>query len=120
MVARFACLAAVVGLAAAAAGCGGSSSAASQRATTPANGPRGARFQQFAQCLRSKGVVLPNQRPQPGSGGPRGLSRDPKFRQAAQACRRELFGGAAPQGPGGGPPGGPQGAAPTGPGGAFQ
>ena len=120
MAARLVCMAAVAGLAAAAAGYGNSSSAALQQTTTPANGQRRARFQQFTQCLRSKGVVLPRQRPQPGSGRPRGLFGDPKFRQAAQACRRQLFGNAAPRGPGGGGSGGPQGAPPTGPGGTFQ
>jgi hypothetical protein len=71
--------------------------------------------------MRSKGIDLPRQRPQPGSGRPPGFNpQDPKFRQAAQACRQQLFGDAAPQGPGGGPPGGPQGAPPGAPGDAFR
>jgi hypothetical protein len=96
----------VAALAAAAAGCGSSSSAKQATASAP-GAQRGARFQELAKCLGSKGFRLPDRRRQPGGGPPPGLNlRDPKFRQALLACRTQVFGNSAPGGPPGGPPGG--------------
>jgi hypothetical protein len=121
MPARVACLLVVAGLAATAAGCGSSSSADPATSTAP-GARRGARFQELAKCLQSKGYKLPARRQQPGSGPPPGLNlSDPKFRQALVACRTQVFGNSAPAGPPGGPPGGAPGGAPPGQGGGtFQ
>jgi hypothetical protein len=121
MPARVACLLVVAGLAATAAGCGSSSSADPATSTAP-GARRGARFQELAKCLQSKGYKLPARRQQPGSGPPPGLNlSDPKFRQALVACRTQVFGNSAPAGRPGGPPGGAPGGAPPGQGGGtFQ
>jgi hypothetical protein len=129
MRARVACTLTLAALAAVAAGCGSSSSAKQATTTTP-GGQRGARFEALSKCLQSKGFKPPSRARQPGAGRPPGLNlQDPKFRQAFQACRTQVFGNSGPPGgpPGGGPPGGgpPGGGAPYGApqgqgGGTFQ
>lgn len=117
MLARLACLLVVSGLAVTAAACGSSSSAKPATSTAP-GAQRGARFQELAKCLQSRGFKLPARRQQPGSGPPPGLNlSDPKFRQALLACRTQVFGNSAPAGPPGGAPGG---APPGQGGGTFQ